>query len=241
MPHTTFIIVRSIFAATSFGLLGCSSDLVLPDSPSNAAQTIALTKVGGDGQNAAVGEVLAPLVVKVVDDQQHGLAGLSVAFQLSDPAGGIVAPDTATTNSDGDAVAQWTLGTLPGEYSVVARPVGVPGEDKAAEFHAIAEPGAPASLTPQTPLDQPGRRGQPVLTLPVVQVKDRYENPVPDVPVIWQVIAGEGQVTPVNINTDAEGKATAEWTLGDRIGVHKLTATVDGAGTPVTFTARVLF
>jgi len=241
MPHTTSIIVRSIFAATSLGLLGCGSDLVLPDSPGSAAQSIALTKIGGDDQNGAVGEALAPLVVKVVDEQQHGLEGVSVAFQLSDPAGGLVAPDTATTNSDGEAVAQWTLGTVPGQYSVVARPVGVPGEDKAAEFHASAKAGAPASLTPQTPLDQPGRREQPVMTLPVVQVKDRYENPVPDVAVVWQVIAGEGAVTPVNLTTDIEGKATADWILGNRIGVHKLTATVDGVAIPVTFTARVLF
>jgi hypothetical protein len=241
MPHTTPVIVRSAIAAISLGVMGCSSDLVLPESPSVAAERIALTKAGGDEQTRPVGEALEPLLVRVVDEQQHPMIGLSVTFELSDPAGGVVSPGTATTNSSGEAVAQWTLGTLPGRYAVVASLVGVSGDDKVAEFHATAGPGAPASVVAQTPLDQPGRREQAVLTAPVVQVKDRFDNPVPGAAVVWQVIAGEGQVTPVNGNTDTEGKSSAQWTLGNRIGVHKLTAAVGGAGAPVTFTARVLF
>jgi Bacterial Ig-like domain (group 1) len=241
MSHTTPIIVRPTIAAILLGILGCGGDLVLPEAPSNAAEQVALTKAGGDEQSRAVGEALEPLVVQVMDENQHPVIGLSVAFQLSDPAGGAVSPATATTNSAGEAVAQWTLGTLPGRYEVVATLVGATGEDKVAEFHATAAPGAPASLAAQTPLDQPGRREQAVLTPPVVQVKDRFDNPVPGVAVVWQVIAGEGQAVPINGSTDSEGKASVQWTLGNRIGVHKLTAAVEGAGAPVTFTARVLF
>jgi hypothetical protein len=242
MPHTTSIIVRSTLAALSLGVLGCGSELVLPDSPGSAAQELALTKVDGDGQNGLVGERLQnPLVVRVLDAEQHAITGKSVTFELSDPAGGTIDPDTATTNGDGEAVSQWTLGTVPGTYTVIAKLVGAEGEDKVAEFRAEADPGAPASLTALSPVLQPGGRGRAVATPPVVQVLDRFGNPVPDVLVTWQVIAGGGAATPLTPVSDLEGKASVEWTLGDRIGIHKLTAGVEGAGTPVVFEARILF
>jgi hypothetical protein len=241
MAYTTPIILRSAFAVLVLGLSGCGSDLVLPEAPSSAAQTVALTKVNGDPQTGQVGETLKPLVVRVVDQQQHPVSGLTVSFQVSDPAAGALDPASAVTNSAGEAVAFWTLGTSPGSYSAVASLAGVEGEDKVAQFQAIAEPGAPAALTAETPALQPGRREQKVQTSPMVQVLDRFGNPVPGVAVVWQVISGEGTVTPLINPTDPGGQASADWTLGDRIGVHKLTAAVEGAGLPVTFEAQVLF
>jgi len=242
MSYTTSIIVRPSLVVLSLGLLGCGSDLVLPDSPGSAAESVALTKVNGDEQNGAVGERLGtPLIVRVLNQDQQGVSGLTVTFDLADPAGGAVDPMSATTNSAGEAVSNWTLGTVPGAYTVVARLTGVEGADKVAEFHAVAGAGVPAALTAQTPLDQPGRRQQTVKTPPVVQVTDRYGNPVPDKPVTWQVIAGEGNASPATSETDSEGKATTTWTLGDRIGIHKLTASVEGVAVGVTFRANVLF
>jgi hypothetical protein len=55
-------------------------------------------------------------------------------------------------------------------------------------------------------------------------------------------MAGEGRVGSPITTTDAAGKASVDWTLGNRIGVHKLTAAIESAhGSPVTFTATVLF
>jgi Bacterial Ig-like domain (group 1) len=242
MPHTTSLIVRPALVVLAFGALGCSSDLVLPESAGGSAQTVALTKAGGDVQTGPVGETLGkPLVVRVLDGEQHPVSGLSVSFDLSDPAAGVVSPASATTNAAGEAVANWTLGTVPGTYTVVARLVGVLGADKVTEFQGSATPGAPAALTAQTPLLQPGSREQKVQTAPVVQVVDRYGNPVPDVPVAWQVISGEGTASPLNGTTDPDGNAAADWTLGNRIGVHKLSASVDGVASSVIFEARVLF
>jgi Big-like domain-containing protein len=241
MPHTTFLIVRPALVVLVLGAFGCSSDLVLPDAPSSAAQTIALTKANGDDQHGPVGEALKPLVVRVLDQQQHPMIGLSVSFELSDPSGGTIDPATATTNSVGEALANWTLGSVPGSYTVLARLVGVEGEDKVAEFHALADPGAAAGLTAQSPLNQPGRREQQVQSAPVVQVVDRFGNPVPNAPVLWQVIAGEGQVSNPTTTTDPAGTSSVDWTLGNRIGVHKLTASLPDGVSPVTFTASVLF
>lgn len=243
MPHTMPLSVRRALVVLVTGALGCSSDILLPDVP-RAGQIIgAVTKENGDEQVGPVGEPLGkPLVVKVLTESQEPAGGIQVAFELSDPAAGTVNPTTSTTNTEGQAFANWTLGTVPGSYLVVARLVDVEGDEKIAEFHATANAGAPDTLSPGVPLAQSGRREQNVATPPVVRVVDRFGNPVPDVPVAWQVISGEGRVTsPITI-TDGQGTASVEWTLGNRIGVHKLTAAIESAsGSPVTFTATVLF
>jgi hypothetical protein len=242
MPHTITRNARRVLVVLWAGALGCSSDLLLPD-PSGGGQLIgALTPVNGE-QSGTVGELLpAPLVVKVLTQSEEPAAGVEVAFELLDPAAGTVTPPKTTTNSAGEAVAQWTLGTVPGSYVVVARLLGGEASDQVVEFHAAAKPGSPDTLSSLTPLAQPGRREQRVSSTPQVRVVDRFGNPVPGVPVVWQVMAGEGSVTSPITQTDAAGHASVEWTLGNRIGVHKLTAAIEEAtGSPVTFTATVLF
>jgi hypothetical protein len=242
MFHTTSIIVRPSLVLLSLSLFGCGSDLVLPDAPGSAAESIALTKVNGDEQQGTVGEPLgSPLIVRVLNQDQQGISGLTVTFEPADPAGGTVDPASATTNSAGEAVSYWTLGTVPGPYTVVAGLTGVEGDDKVAEFHAVAGAGTPVALAAQTPLEQPGQREQVVRTAPVVQVTDRYGNPVPGTPITWQVIAGEGTASPGLSETDSDGKATTAWTLGDRIGIHKLTARAEGVAGEIVFKANVLF
>jgi hypothetical protein len=250
MPHTIRLSVRRALLVLLTGALGCGSDLLLPDPEGGGLIIGALTKVNGDQQTGPVGETLAsPLVVKVLTQNEEPVGGVEVAFELSDPAAGTLSPTTSTTDTAGQAVANWTLGTVPGSYVVVARLVADSGSDKIAEFHAAAEPGAPDTLSPQSPLGQPGRREQKVGNPPQVRVVDRFGNPVPDVPVAWQVTSGEGTVTSRGTNeavavlrTDAEGKASVDWILGNGIGVHKLTAAIESAnGSPVTFTAQVLF
>jgi hypothetical protein len=202
-----------------------------------------MTMYAGDQQTGTVGEVLLqPLIVQVLAGDQPA-RGLKVAFDLTaDPAAGTVTPDTATTGSDGKAVANWTLGTAPGAHLVVARLVGDETATQVAEFRAAANAGAPATLSPVSVLSQPGRRKQPVAKAPVVQVFDRFGNAVPGASVAWQVTAGQGEVGAANTSTDAEGKATVTWTLGNRTIVQKLTATIGTiAGSPITFTATVLF
>ena len=241
MPHTNSSIVRLTCLVLLTGVIGCGSDLVLPDPPPSQ-QDVALTKQDGDAQTGAVGETLSPLIVKVATESQEPAPGLKVSFELSDPAAGTVSPTTATTNTEGEAVTYWTLGTIPGPYTATARLVGAEGVDKITEFSATAKPGAPDTMSAQTPLSQPGRRSQPVATPPQVRVVDRFGNPVPDVSVSWQVTAGGGSVTGPISTTDGSGIASTVWTLGNFRGVQKLVAAIESAhGSPLTFTATVLF
>jgi hypothetical protein len=110
------------------------------------------------------------------------------------------------------------------------------------QFTAEAKAAPPDAISAKSPTSQPGRRGQKVGTQPVVQVVDRFGNPVPDVAVTWEVTTGHGDVSQPVTNTATDGTTTVDWTLGNRVGVQRLTATVGSiTGSPVSFTATVLF
>ena len=65
---------------------------------------------------------------------------------------------------------------------------------------------------------------------------DRYGNGVPGVTVAWAVATGGGSIAPPSAVTDAQGTASAQWTLGATSGAQTATATVGGSLT-VTYAA----
>ena len=231
---------RSLLLVLS-GALACGGDLLLPDPPGD----VVLSKVDGDNQVGVVGEPLQnPLIVKVTTGRGQAAAGLEVAFIFTDAAG-VVTPSQAVTNSVGEARANWRLGSETGAQTVVAQLVVADTvEPQVEEFTAQAGPGSPDTLYARSPTSQPGRRNEEVGTHPVVQVVDRFGNPVPQVSVAWQVTTGGGEVSEALTQTDATGTATVKWTLGSRRGVQRLTAAVGTGsvtGSPMAFTATVLF
>jgi hypothetical protein len=230
-----------LFVFAIAGALGCGSDLMLPDPP-GGGDNVALSMVDGDDQIGTVGETLPnALVVEVRTARDLPAPGRKVAFVFTSSAGEVT-PDTAISNDDGRATARWELGTQPGPHSVQARMADIEGESDVAEFSAEAKAAAPDTLSSQSPQSQPGRRGQEVNTPPVVRVTDRFGNPVPGIPVAWSVTSGEGQVSEPITQTANDGTTSVKWTLGSRIGIHKLTAAIGPVhGSPVAFTATVLF
>ncbi|MGZ8391867.1 MAG: hypothetical protein ACXWWK_03390 [Gemmatimonadales bacterium] len=225
------------------GALACGGDLLLPDPPGGGE--VVLSKVDGDNQVGVVGEPLqVPLTVKVTTGRGQAAVGREVAFVFTDAAG-VVTPSEAVTNSVGEAQATWRLGSEPGPQTVVAQLVVADTvESQVQEFTAQATPGAPHTLSAETPTSQPGRRNEEVGTQPVVQVVDRFGNPVPEVSVSWQVATGGGEVSEALTPTDPTGTATVKWTLGSQRGIQRLTASVGTGpvtGSPLAFTATVLF
>jgi hypothetical protein len=102
--------------------------------------------------------------------------------------------------------------------------------------------GVDLSMRAASTVSQPGRIGQTVRERPTTLVLDQFGSPVADAAVDWVVTAGRGSVSSPQTETGPDGKATVTWTLGPGIGTQKLTARVEGAhGSPVTFTATVLF
>jgi len=241
MAMTLLGISRHSVAILIIGVLGCASDdLLLPDPP-GGGENVHMSKLRGDGQEGTVGEQLPePVAVQILSPRELPVVGREVAFVITSTTGE-VSPDTAVTNSEGTATAHWVLGNAPGQYTIQARLVGDTAS-QSLDFTAQAKPAAPDTLSPWSPLTQPGRRGQSAATSPVVRVVDRFGNAVPDVLVAWQVTSGEGTTSQPLTRTASDGITTVDWILGNRIGVHKLTATIEQAsGSPVTFTATVLF
>ena len=76
-------------------------------------------------------------------------------------------------------------------------------------------------------------------TLPqalTVNVKDQFGYPVKGARVTWAAALFSGTVTPTADSTDANGNASASWTLGTTAIGQSVTATVTGL-TPVVFNA----
>ena len=69
-----------------------------------------LEKVSGDNQTGEKNEQLAePLVVKVVDDSGNPIQNINVEFNIAS-GNGSLSTSSATTNSNGNAQVNWTLG-----------------------------------------------------------------------------------------------------------------------------------
>jgi len=232
--------LRATAAVLTLGLMSCGGDLTLPNS---TAAGLKLTVVDGNGQTGTVGQPLPnAVVVEVETEAGVPLAGQRVAFVASDTNAQGFQPDTAVTDSKGQAATLWRLGTATGSYSAEARIVAeADSVVPVVPIQAAAVAGAPDTLRAVGPTNQPGRRGE-TLTYPLVVIAvDRFGNVVPGAQVTWNTTGG-GQLSQDTTPTAADGTASVTWTLGQQVGVQKATATVEGAsGSPLTFTAVVLF
>lgn len=101
----------------------------------------AVEVVSGNEQQGTVATALAqPLVVQALDAQGRPVRGARVEWQLAE-ANGSITPVAETTDRDGRASANWTLGTIAGGQSGTVR-VGT----TSGTFQATATAGPVASL-----------------------------------------------------------------------------------------------
>jgi hypothetical protein len=121
-------------------IAACSSDLSLPGGPSEPAEPDRLQIVNGDKQQAQTGELLPdPLVVEVVDSGRAPVPGTPVEFAfVGDPAGAVLQPTSAETDSAGHVSAFVRLGLESGEQQIVARVAGTALPELSASFTVTA-------------------------------------------------------------------------------------------------------
>jgi hypothetical protein len=105
-----------------FILSGCGdSDLQQPGAPTNLAMG------GGSGQSALPGApVRDSLKVRVTDANGTEVPNVAVAWSVL-TGGGVVSPISSTTDADGLAATQLTLGPAEGEQSAQAEVTGLAG------------------------------------------------------------------------------------------------------------------
>ncbi len=192
-------------------------------------------KASGDLQSAVVGTTLPdPLVVEVRDPGNNPVSGIQVTFTVVS-GGGSVSVDSATTDGNGRASTELTLGTTSGPIHRVAASAGGVGRK---EFLATG-----LADTPQTAQAVAGDgQAQPVsTTLPVdltVLVTDQHGNGVPAAAVNYAVLTGGGSILPAATQTDTDGVAKVQWTLGATLGTQTAEADVPVLSTTLPFSAE---
>jgi hypothetical protein len=222
--------VPGALASALLVLISCGGDeLLLPAEGEPATLVIA----DGDQQTGPIGGQLAePLAVRVNDTRGRPVAGVNVVFA---PASGSVHPEAATTDADGLASTQWSLGMQTGaqqlDVSVPAATVPL-----AVRFTAVASAGAARGLIIVSGNGQSAPAGSTLPAPVVVRLLDGSSNPINGGAVSWVIGQGGGSVSPANGTTGTDGTTSATWTLGPGLGTNTLSAVVSGVGT-VAFTA----
>ena len=184
-----------------------------------------LAKVSGDAQAGPAGEPLPrPLVVQAFDRSGQPAADVPIDFRVMEGEGR-VARSRVATDSEGRASVEWTLGPVAGQAQAVrsslAFRVGV-----GVGFEASARPGLPAEIVVLSGADQAAPR-RSTLSSPIqLRVQDRFGNAVEAAAVRFDVVRGGGSVAPASVPTNSEGRASAEWTLGDSPGAQSLSVQV---------------
>jgi plastocyanin len=212
-------------AAVVLGALlsGCGGDSGTPPS------TISIAKVSGDGQVAVAGQLLAdPVTVTVTDG---GAASVGTTLSWATTSGGSLEPATVVTDANGQASANWTLGTTSGSQTATA---SVSGANTPATFTATAEPDVAVALSAAGGNGQSGVINTALAQQVQAKVADQFGNGVPGVNVAW---AATGATTSApSVPTDDAGISAVTVTMGGAEGPVTVTATADGLdGSPLTF------
>lgn len=226
-----------------YALLSFLLVLSCKDSPTenrNPQTPAALDIVAGDDQSGVVGTELAnPLVVRVEDANGHPVVGQLVNFRVT-AGGGSVFAAAGLTNASGIVQDRWILGTSTADAQRVEARAVDPNTGARivfATFRATPMPGPAHSVTKTGGDAQTGPLGAALPDSIAVRVIDSFSNPVPGVQVTWAPGVGNGAVSPVSSQTNAQGIAKTRWTLGPRLDVpHEVTAQT-GSLAPARFTA----
>jgi hypothetical protein len=152
--------------------------------------------------------------------------------------GGQISPATATTNSDGMAAAQFTLGSIEGDQQAQATVTGLAGSPVVFNAHSHTQPLVAANLEAVGGVGQSGTTGAPLPDSLSVRVTDASGHAVPDVAVNWSVLTGGGTISPASSTTNGSGVASAQFILGPPPGDQLAQAEVSGlTGSPAVFSA----
>ena len=188
----------------------------------------AILRVAGQDQVAVEGATLAPLRIRVLDQEGEGIAA-PVSWTAT---GGTMAGASAS-DASGAAAATWTLPLEPGIHEARAH-VGT------LEVVFTATATETPVLTEFRIVSGDGQevdQGAPAPLPLVVEARDQFGAPIA-VPVQWSG-SGGGQVTAVTSATSATtGRAEASWIVPSVPGAAEATATAGDRS--VTFGATVL-
>ena len=176
----------------------------------------------------------APSVI-VRDSSGRPVAGIVVAFTITD-GGGYLPSRLASSGADGLArLERWTLGMRPGRNELTATtPTGA-----SVVFVAEAAAGPPSHIQKVGGDGQVGQPGEALPAHPRVMITDAFDNPLAGVTVTFAVEAGGGSVARSSAVTNSLGTAeSGAWFLGTS-GAQRMVASA-GSLVAEPFAARVI-
>jgi alpha-tubulin suppressor-like RCC1 family protein len=177
MRSPTILRVATLFGLT-LACLACG-DASGPSDKELDGGPVVVQIAAGSGQTGVVGAALAvPVEVSVANEQGEAVVGVRVQFQPA-PGEGSVSPASATTDAQGRAATQWTLGTMAGEQRLTAS-----AGSASIEFVATANAGPP--ITFEFALDSVSLEPGMDSVLQFV-ARDRYGNPNSTASPYWSV------------------------------------------------------
>ncbi|HEV2130959.1 MAG TPA: Ig-like domain-containing protein [Longimicrobiaceae bacterium] len=201
--------------------------------------TISASSGGRTGSASVTVQNVSVATVSVTPGAATRKVGESVQLQATtyDAAGNVLTdravrwtssnPNVASVNASGRVSA-----LRPGSVTITAT-----SEGRAGTASVTVESAPPARLEIHSGDDQRGTKKTPLPDPLAVRVTDAQNNPVPGVTVTWTIQSGKGTVTPASSETDANGIARTQWTLGSKPGSQKARASVTGISS-VTFSAQ---
>jgi len=179
---------------------------------------------GGDARLPAGST--ARLAVRASTADGTPMADSVVTFRVLEGQGTLEATQVQTGPG---GVAETTL-RLPTQAGNVMVEGALRGADSpGARFRISVLPGTPARASRIIGDGQAAPPGELLPDFIGVRVWDEYGNLIPDIPVRFQVLDGDGLVQPRETRTDDVGRAFARWTLGPLPGPQTLAAIIPGA------------
>ena len=190
--------------------------------------------ISGDDQQDAPGTALAnPFVVEVRDQCNNPLPEVEVTFSVTS-GGGVLSGTSVMTDNNGRAESTLTLGPNLGANAVTVSVTRIQGQQM---FNAegIRIPKTLEIISGDDQQDAPGT----ALANPfVVEVRDQYDDPLPDVEVMFSVTSGGGTLSGTSAMTDVNGRAESTLTLGPNLGANSVTVSVTRIQEQQTFNAE---
>ena len=190
--------------------------------------------VSGNDQKGSPGAALAsPFIVEVQDGNSVAFARVPVTYAVT-AGGGTLSAANTTTNANGRAESILTLGPDAATNTVEVSVAGIQeGQTFTAEGVRI-----PKALETVSGNDQQGPPGAPLEKPFVVETRDQFDKPLPEVQVTFSVRSGGGTLSATNVTTDASGRAQSILTLGPNPGTNAVVAAITGVQEEQTFTAE---
>ena len=183
-------------------------------------QTVAAVRIAGDSAVAMAEGDERTLDARAFDSRGYVIPGRSAHWAL---AGG----SAVTVDSGGVVRAQET------GRAIVSATVG----GTTAQTLVNVSP-SPAAITAIKGNAQRARAGESLPERLLVRVVNRRGNPVEGTLVRFRADPGNGIVDPAAVVTDADGRARAAWSLGDRPGRQRVFASVERVDSALTLVAE---